>query len=343
DLEHLESMEFAQKAKVKWSIDGDENSKIFHGILNKKRSQVAILGILVNGEWIYDPVKVKHGFFQHFKERFDSTSTFRLILDDDFPNQITSDQNEDLEGDISHEEIKRAIWDYGMDKSPGPDGWVIPKRGSILVNGSPTKEFQFKKDLKQEDPLSLFLFLLIMESLHISFNRMVNAGLFKGLHIVQVLKCFYHVSDLRINMHKSKLMGLCVAPNQVENATSQLGCTTFSAPLTYLGVKWIWRFKTQNSIWARFIKAIYGDHSSIDHFPNSSRSSTWLDIVQEFHCLKLQGTDLMAYCVKKVGNRVDTMFWGDPWMGEVPLKIQYPRLYDLETNKGISVAEKIGH
>lgn len=58
DLEHLESMELAQKAKVKWLIEGDENSKYFHGILNKKRSQVAIRGILVNEEWVDDPVKV---------------------------------------------------------------------------------------------------------------------------------------------------------------------------------------------------------------------------------------------------------------------------------------------
>ncbi|GKG20284.1 RNA-directed DNA polymerase, eukaryota, reverse transcriptase zinc-binding domain protein, partial [Tanacetum coccineum] len=38
-------------------------------------------------------------------------------------------------------------------------------RGSIIINGSPTEEFQFGKGLKQGDPFAPFLFILIMESL----------------------------------------------------------------------------------------------------------------------------------------------------------------------------------
>nr|GEV67178.1 RNA-directed DNA polymerase, eukaryota [Tanacetum cinerariifolium] len=56
-------------------------------------------------------------------------------------------------------------------------------RGSILVNGNPTKEFAFGRGFKQGDPLSSFLFILIMKSLHLSFTRVVNAGLFKGISI----------------------------------------------------------------------------------------------------------------------------------------------------------------
>ncbi|GKD39885.1 RNA-directed DNA polymerase, eukaryota [Tanacetum coccineum] len=285
------------------NIEGDENVKFFHGMLNKKRNQSNIEGIMVNGTWVDDPV-----------------------------------QKEDMERRISKEEVKRAVWDCGVDKSPGPDGFsfsfyrhfwpviekdvfeavdyffmygeipngcnsnfiaLIPKildanmvkdfrpisligslykiiakilanrlvgvlgdlvnevqsafvadrqildgpfildevlqwcrrkkkhalifkvdfekafdsvrwdfvddvlnkfgfgerwrtwiqsclrssRGSILVNGSPTEEFQFFRGLKQGDPLSPFLFILIMESLHISFQRVVDAGLFTGIKI----------------------------------------------------------------------------------------------------------------------------------------------------------------
>ncbi|GKE51495.1 RNA-directed DNA polymerase, eukaryota [Tanacetum coccineum] len=139
-------------------------------------------------------------------------------------------------------------------------------RGSILVNGSPTEEFQFFRGLKQGDPLSPFLFILIMESLHISFQRVVDVGLFTGIKInsmvnlshlflcwkkqtflawselnidslVRVLDCFFWASGLRINMCKSKIMGVNVEDGMVKNAASKLGCLVLKTPFTYLGTK----------------------------------------------------------------------------------------------------------
>ncbi|GJT75163.1 RNA-directed DNA polymerase, eukaryota, reverse transcriptase zinc-binding domain protein [Tanacetum coccineum] len=125
DLDKLEAIELAQKAKIKWAIEGDENSKYYHGILNKKRNQLAIRGILADGVWVENPDDVKNEFLSHFSNRFDLPESPRIQLDMDFPNVLSPEQQADLECNVSRDEVKRAVWDCGVDKSPGPDGFTF--------------------------------------------------------------------------------------------------------------------------------------------------------------------------------------------------------------------------
>ncbi|GKA91466.1 RNA-directed DNA polymerase, eukaryota [Tanacetum coccineum] len=98
-------------------------------------------------------------------------------------------------------------------------GSLNSSKASILVNGSPTSEFQFHHGLKQGDPLAPFLFILIMESLHLSFTPAVEAGIFKGIRInesLMISHLFYADDALFIGewsnenlqqMEKEKLLG----------------------------------------------------------------------------------------------------------------------------------------
>ncbi|GKA62066.1 RNA-directed DNA polymerase, eukaryota [Tanacetum coccineum] len=203
------------KDKIRWSIEGDENSKYFHGILNNKQSQLSIHGILDKGDLFDDPSIVKTKFFEHFSNHFSKPDSFHLKPEFLFPNQLSPVQVNDLESEsiiekdavvaikafFSSVDFEKAFdclrWDYLDDvlKSFGfgnkwcswIKGCLESAMGSILVNGSPTSEFRFYKGLKQEDPLSPFLIILIMESLHLSFNRVLSAGLFKGISLNESL------------------------------------------------------------------------------------------------------------------------------------------------------------
>ncbi|GKF97586.1 hypothetical protein Tco_0293407 [Tanacetum coccineum] len=75
---------------------GDENSKFFHGIINKKRSQLAIHGVLAVCDWIVEPSLVKNEFLKHFATRFAAPSSSSITFTYQFPNPLTP------------EEIKRA-------------------------------------------------------------------------------------------------------------------------------------------------------------------------------------------------------------------------------------------
>ncbi|GJU97813.1 RNA-directed DNA polymerase, eukaryota [Tanacetum coccineum] len=125
DIHSIEASELSQKAKVRWLIKGDENSKYFHGIINSKRSQLNIHGILQDGDWVVDPNKVKSEFLKHFSNQFSKPSTTGVKIDFQFPTRLRFKQIEELECPISYKEIKKAFWDCGSNKSPGPDGYTF--------------------------------------------------------------------------------------------------------------------------------------------------------------------------------------------------------------------------
>lgn len=54
---------------------------------------------------------------------------------------------------------------------------------SVLVNGSPTKEFSMEKGLRQGDPMAPFLFLVVAESLHILISEAKAKGMYEGIKV----------------------------------------------------------------------------------------------------------------------------------------------------------------
>ncbi|GKA50750.1 RNA-directed DNA polymerase, eukaryota [Tanacetum coccineum] len=189
---------------------------------------------------------------------------------------VISDLISDVQSSFISNSFDSVRWDYLDDvlKSFGFGdkwrGWIFgcldSAMGSALINGSPTMEFQFHKGLKQGDPLSQFLFILVIESLHISFNRVLDADLYKGISInnsltishlfyandaifvskwdinniktiVNVLNGFFMDLGLKINIHKSKLAGIGVSKENIDFAANIMGCSTSSPPFNYLGIK----------------------------------------------------------------------------------------------------------
>nr|GEZ36468.1 RNA-directed DNA polymerase, eukaryota [Tanacetum cinerariifolium] len=82
-----------------------------------------------------------------------------------------------------------------------------------------------------------------------------------------------------------------------------LGVSSYHALNRALLLKWVWRFISQDgSLWFRVIKACMGPR---------------LTLIR------------------------DTCFWYDNWLGDKPLKDLFPRLFALELNKEVTVADKV--
>ncbi|GJV09532.1 RNA-directed DNA polymerase, eukaryota, reverse transcriptase zinc-binding domain protein [Tanacetum coccineum] len=123
-----------------------------------------------------------------------------------------------------------------------------------------------------------------------------------------------------------------------------LGVSSFYALNRALLFKWVWRFCTQQSaLWTKIIKGIHGEDGKIGKHVRSHHPSLWLDIVKEVQHIQRQGTDLMGFIHRKMGNGVDIRFWEDKWRGDNTFQSDFPRMYALETQKNISVALKLSH
>lgn len=401
ELEEQKVGMMRQKAKLKWVVDGDENSKIFHAAIKFKERRNAIRGLNTNSGWTDNASEIKNHIFEFFKDKFSTGKKGGPGLRGDLFRKIAKKEAEFLERPFEEEEIWQAIKSCGNNKSPGPDGFtfgfvkrfwgiikedlvngvrsfgmtgeisegcnpsfltLIPKvpnpislgeyrpisligifyktiakvmaerlktvigkiisdaqsafiKGrsildevlvaneavdflkkkkkkalifkvdfekaydsldweflvdcmrkmgfgdrwtrwietclksstmSILINGSPTKEFRMGKGLRQGDPLAPFLFLIAAEGLHILLEQAENTGLFEGIkvgtkniplshlqyaddiilfgkwsignlkNLIKVLKCFYELSGLKINLGKSKIYGIGVSMEEVK-------------------------------------------------------------------------------------------------------------------------------
>ncbi|XP_058750874.1 uncharacterized protein LOC131623896 [Vicia villosa] len=103
---------------------------------------------------------------------------------------------------------------------------------SVLINGSTSKDFKVEKGFRQGDPLSLFLFVLVMEVLTALMRKAKSIGEFRGFKIndneeVDTLQ----FADDTIIISEGDTANLWNA------ASSFLSCKVGNFPFKFLGVK----------------------------------------------------------------------------------------------------------
>ncbi|GJW43668.1 hypothetical protein Tco_0072467 [Tanacetum coccineum] len=197
-----------------------------------------------------------------------------------------------------------------------------------------------------------------MESLHISFQRVVDVGMFTGIKLssslnishlfyaddaiflgqwndsnidtlVHVMECFYRVSGLRINLCKSKIMGIHVDADRIKSAASKLGCLVLNTPFLYLGTK-VGENMSRVHAWKKVIV-------------KSKSLLLELEVknVNYWRKLQNQGVNIFDYIRIKIGNGDNTSFWKDKWHNEGVLKDVFPRLYALERHQNVTIHTKL--
>ncbi|GKD31485.1 RNA-directed DNA polymerase, eukaryota, reverse transcriptase zinc-binding domain protein, partial [Tanacetum coccineum] len=110
NLANLEDMDTVQKARVKWDMEGDENSKFFHGLINKKQRTQSINGIMHEGVWITNPIRIKEAFLNFFKEKFKANDSMISFPPTPTSHTLQQSDRDLLESTLTMDEVKTAVW-----------------------------------------------------------------------------------------------------------------------------------------------------------------------------------------------------------------------------------------
>ncbi|KAI0496413.1 hypothetical protein KFK09_022729 [Dendrobium nobile] len=197
-----------QRAKLKWMVDGDSNSKFFQAYGSARRNSNYIHKIKnVQGEMIEDQKEIEDVIYRYFGNKWEE----RCCNLEGWPATMSSLNEEDrrmIDKEFTFDELEMVIKELKKNIAPGQDvdmeqaydsmGWtalvkifdyfgfpiklanlvvecIIDPKFSIIINGSFSRMIEAKSGFRQGCPLSPFLFVMCAQLLSNAFHQKGNS------------------------------------------------------------------------------------------------------------------------------------------------------------------------
>ncbi|XP_058733064.1 uncharacterized protein LOC131604651 [Vicia villosa] len=236
----------------------------------------------------------------------------------------------------------------------------------VLVNGSPTKEFAVERGLRQGDPLSPFLFLIVAEGLKgVEDKDFLFLGIPIGSNPRRIASWSSLVSKIkkRLSLWKERLLSFGGRITLLKSVLSSLAIITLSfykAPvkiikeITRIQSNFLWGGVEENKKvhWVCWMDlclpieigglglrrmVIQGEKGGNYRY---SKSVWWKDIIS---LIKEDSRDVFVNKASFViGNGFTTSFWSASWLHYGRLRDVYPSLFSLSLLKEASVGSMGG-
>lgn len=90
---------------------------------------------------------------------------------------------------------------------------------------------------------------------------------------------------------------------------------------------WLWQLENGEGIWQTLLKRKYLSHQTLSQATKKNGDSQfWSGLMEVNHIFQ-------SCCDKIVGNGANTRLWEDCWMNISSLAMQFPKLYNLTSQR----------
>jgi hypothetical protein len=164
-------------------------------------------------------------------------------------------------------------------------------------------------------PMYCMGFYLLPEEFHYKMNSIRSNFFWQG---AEKKKC-YHMAKWEMVTRPKDQGGLGILDSRLMNEC--------------LLVKWIWKIaQGSNDTWFKLIKGKYMTKGNFFLSSDRDASQFWKGLHKVKHLFKWGA-------IYKVRDEEGTLFWKDTWWGDVPLKLVYPRFFDICMDKDARVVD----
>ncbi|GKB62951.1 RNA-directed DNA polymerase, eukaryota [Tanacetum coccineum] len=247
---------------------------------------------------------------------------------------------------------------------------------SILINGSPSKEFKLEQRFEtrgfpdNEIPV---------RALHFAMMEAREKEVFKGVEVGKnkvVISHLQYADDalLVVNLNKSRLLGVGVKNDEVirvarsekqvflawwdeEKKVSWVAWSKVCAPVKLGGLgigslkalnlslisKWLWRWRTnKDALWYHILHSIHGSKGGdFLTYASIDTKGSWYEILKACHDVNSLSIPLSSFFTRSIGEGASIKFWDEEWLGTFKLADVFPRLYALESMKDCNISGRL--
>ena len=126
-ISRAEEAILAQKSRVHWLAEGDQNSKFFHNSIKNRINRNKIVSLTMeDGNTSFDIPTIKQQVVSHFSNLLNSDPISypgKASLATFVNKRLEPHHLECLDSEVSSEEVKNALFSIPSNKSPGSDGF----------------------------------------------------------------------------------------------------------------------------------------------------------------------------------------------------------------------------